>query len=403
MTPSPSTALQRLLGAYPTSFWVMWGGTLINRAGDFVIPFLGLYLTTVRGFSVEQASVVLSALGVGGFFAQSLGGTLTDRIGRKPVMVFALLGGAATLAALAFARPYAAILALVTLYALISNTYRPASGAAVADLLSGDARARAYGLLYWAINVGAAIAPVLGGLLAGLAYGWLFALNAAAMTAYALLLIRHFREPARDPQPPGARLTLIPKDALLWAYAAATFLFALVWLQGYTTLALALARQGFNAGDYGRIIAVNGILIVVLGLPINRLIATGASSRLLALSSVLLGGGFALHALQGSVALHALAVGVWTLGELINFTIMKNVIADLAPPHLRGTYQGVSGSMWGLASFAAPLAGGFLLTHRGAPTLWFSALGMALLVAALHLLLGPHLRARHAAHTDARA
>ncbi|WP_233555439.1 hypothetical protein [Deinococcus sp. RM] len=79
--------------AYPTGFWVLWWGTLINRLGEFVVSLLG--------------------------------------------------------------------------FSLLSALYKPAASTAVAELTHGPQRTRADTLLYWAINVGAATAPLLGGWLAG--------------------------------------------------------------------------------------------------------------------------------------------------------------------------------------------------------------------------------------------
>ena len=75
----------------PRPFWVLWAGTLVNRAGSFVVPFLAIYLTQARGFSAAQAGIVAALYGAGAAVASPLGGyfdTVTAwalaRVGRRP-------------------------------------------------------------------------------------------------------------------------------------------------------------------------------------------------------------------------------------------------------------------------------------------------------------------------------
>src|SRR5207344_1885674 len=93
----------------PRSFWFVFGGTLINRLGNFVVPLMTIYLTKVRGIGVAEAGVVVALFGGG----SAIGGQLSDRWGRRPTMLASLFGGAAVMLALAFARDLATIGALV--------------------------------------------------------------------------------------------------------------------------------------------------------------------------------------------------------------------------------------------------------------------------------------------------
>ena len=86
------------------------GGTLVNRAGTFVQPFLVLYLTIERGFTASQAALVVAAAGFGGMFSQLLGGWSTDHIGRRPTLVAGLVLSAGALVFLGVARGTVAIM-----------------------------------------------------------------------------------------------------------------------------------------------------------------------------------------------------------------------------------------------------------------------------------------------------
>ena len=151
MAPSPiarlTSSVRRYTDGLPRAFWTLWAGTLVNRLGTFVQPFLALYLTAERGLSTEGAAVVVAGYGAGAFGASLAGGWLADRAGRRATLLLSLTGGAAAMAAVPFVRaPLALGLALAGLGFLV-ELYRPAVAAAVADLVSPEDRPRAYALL----------------------------------------------------------------------------------------------------------------------------------------------------------------------------------------------------------------------------------------------------------------
>lgn len=183
---------------------MLWAGTLINRLGTMVEPFLGLYLTEMRGLGLGQAGVVMALLGLGSVFAQIIGGALADRIGRRATLVLAMTPNAAGLLALGHAQGLPAIMASALLLGLVLDMFRPASAAMVADLISPDERPRAFGLLFWAVNLGFAVAMVLGGTLARAGYLWLFWVDAVTCLAFGVLIWRAVPE-TRARRPKGER------------------------------------------------------------------------------------------------------------------------------------------------------------------------------------------------------
>src|SRR3954462_4172499 len=118
----------------PRAFWILCGGALINRLGGFVVPFLAIYLTTVRQVGVEAAGFTV-ALGMGSFASSPLGGVLADRIGHRRTMLVALLSGAAAMAHLGLARAPAHIAFAAFILGLAGDLYRPAVSAAIADVV----------------------------------------------------------------------------------------------------------------------------------------------------------------------------------------------------------------------------------------------------------------------------
>ena len=110
--PTAKKGLAGLVEGLPPTYWLIWTGTLINRLGGFVIPFLTLYLTQQRGIPISQAAFVVSLFGAGSFIAQLTGGELTDRLGRRPVMLMSFFITPIFMVALGLARrpyPYLAL------------------------------------------------------------------------------------------------------------------------------------------------------------------------------------------------------------------------------------------------------------------------------------------------------
>src|SRR5262245_50535434 len=108
---SPATLRNKLveqvrisIGGLPSTFWILWTGTLVNRLGTFVVPFMALYLTRERGFSEVQAGLVIALHGGGCVFSSLLGGMLADRLGRRIALGLGLWLGAAAILFLGFAR-----------------------------------------------------------------------------------------------------------------------------------------------------------------------------------------------------------------------------------------------------------------------------------------------------------
>ena len=302
----------------PRAFWLVWWGTLVNKLGGFVVPLLTIYLISVRKVSVSEAGGVVAMFGAGSLAASLLGGYLADHLGRKATLLISLFGGAAAMIGLSQARSLPAITAMVGVVGLVSDLYRPAVLALVADVVPPAQRIAAYGLLHWVINIGFAVAAVVGGLLADLDFSLLFYADAATTAIYGVLIAVGLPE-TRPPRSAGAaaggpRASWLADRALL-VYMALTFGIALIATQS-VALSAFMTAQGASPAAFGGVIAVNGALIIVLQPALAAACARRDPSRVLAAAALLYGGGFALHGLAPTAWWHAGAVLVWTLGEI---------------------------------------------------------------------------------------
>ena len=394
--------LDRLTGAPPAAFWWLWGGAFVSALATFVLPFLTLFLRS-RGLGVEEIGRVGALYGVGVLLSSPVAGALADRLGRRPTMIGALLCTAAASALLASVTWPPALAGAVLLVGASNAAYRPAAMALIADVVPFDARTRAYGMLRWGNNLGLAVSSVLGGALAAVGFGKLFLVDASTTALFAIVVAARVPE-TRPPLPPPAEVRAGPdvrdllRDRLFLAYLVLQLLFILPLWQFQVTLPLAMARQGHGPAVFGRVLAVNGVLITLLQPSLAAWSARRDPSRLLAGGTALVGLGYGAYALcHGALAFGA-ATGVWSLGELVFMPVASSAVAALSPTALRGRYQGAWSLTFGLGMVLAPTLGSACLEGPGARALWASCLAVGLLAAAGQLALGPGVRRRLAGH-----
>ena len=391
--------LRAALAAYPRPFWMLVAGTFVNRTGLVVLPFLALYLTGQRGFSVAQATLAVSLYGAGAFAGGFAGGWLSDRTGRRPVLLASLAGAAVPVALLPVAPTYAGVALCAFAFGLLAEMYRPAVSAAVADMLPEDRQPRAYAIVYWAINLGAAVGPALGGLIAARSYAGLFWLEGATLLGYAaivLVAVPETQPEADDAGAAGRALSLRPlaRDAALAALAAVVLLVGVGFFQLFSALPLTMAAAGMSELEFGLVVTVNGGLIVLIGLPVAAYVGQRLTTALVPGAVFLVAVGLALTGVAETFGAFVAFAVVWTLGEMAFLPVVPTIVARLAPVELRGSYQGVYHASWGLAKAIGPALGGLVLTAAGSTALWLGAGALAGIAAALLLGLMPVLRRR---------
>ena len=379
----------------PRAFWVIFIGTVINRLGYVVEPFLALYLVRGRGLSVGTAGVLIACFGAGAFVSQPLGGVLADRVrpshhdhrwddrlsGRvhRPRTRTDAAGDRGCGRGCGFA----------------IDLYRPAVAAIVADIIPSEHRARAFGLIYWGLNIGVGVAAVAGGFLAQHSYWFLFALDAGTCLGFAIVVAIGLPEtrPQRHADEHGGYRTAL-SDGLLMALAASAFVSGIVYLQSFVTLPLVMSMHGLGPAAYGLAYVVNPIAVIVLQPVTIRWLARQRLVFVFVGGPVLIGLGFFLTLFARSIPAYAATVLVWTLGEIAFNAVGPALVADLAPVHLRGRYNGVFGTSFGAAALVAPIIGTLTLQHLGEGWLWSGCLVASVAAGGAILVLGGRIDAR---------
>ncbi|MDH6113591.1 MFS family permease [Kitasatospora sp. MAP12-15] len=376
-------------GNLPRTFALLWAGTLINRAGTFVAPFLTIFLTQYHHLGHAAVTPVLMGYGVGVLLSSPLGGQLADRIGRGHAMVLGLSCAAACQLLLALARGPVAVGASVFLLGLSSDLFRPAANALVVDIVPAQDRPRAFGLLHWALNLAIPIAALGAGWFATRSWTPLFVLDALTSLSFAALIgwkllgtaPRLGPAPAEAGEAPRTRSWNHWRDGALAAACLASLMTFAVYFQTSYTVPLRTIDTGLHAGGYGVMMALNGVLIAVvqplIGPTLSRI------PRLYGLGGgvLLVGIGVALTGAARTLPLLLLTVVVWSLGEIGVAALLPALVADLAPEDARGRYMGAFGVGLGAAGVLSPL--GVTVYRANAALLWWACAALGALAFAV--------------------
>ncbi|KMS76623.1 MFS transporter [Streptomyces viridochromogenes] len=379
---------------------MVWGATLTNQLGSMVIPYLSYFLIQDRNISLSVVGVVLAMSGLGGVISQLCGGLLVDRIGYRATMTLGMSGTGIFLFVLGAVDQVALIALFAFLVGLAAEMHRPASASMIAAHYAPADRPKAYGLLYWAVNLGYAFSMVFGGSLVRHGFTVLFWVNSAACVG-AGLLVWIMGKPtviprqAADSDARSGSYLDVARDRLMLAYLGSWFAYGIVFCQALTTLPLAMKLDGIEPSTFGYVMATNAVVIIMVQPVAGPLLSRLDHSHVLIGGIIVLGIGYGATALVSTPVGYATTVAIWTLGEVAVSSVNQAVIASLAPAPLRGRYYGLYGMTWSTASLAAPLMGTWLLQWQ-ATGLWAVCVLLCCGAAAGQWLLRPHIKARSA-------
>lgn len=376
-------------------FWWLWAGSLLSALAMFVAPFMAMYLAS-RGLRPSAVGLVASCYGLGALLAGPVAGVLADALGRRRTLAVALAAAASAAAVLAFTRPPLAMAAGVLAFGGAMSASRPPLRAIVADVVPPGAVPRAFGLIYWAENLGASVSLLVGGLLAARGWALPFLVDAATTLGFAAVVLLRIPETRPAAAAPAAEATgyrVVLRDRRLLLLLGLVLLVDVVYAQSQVALPLDLARRGYSPATFGAIVSVSALLVVLLQPLSARALEPLAPARILFWGGLLVGAGLGAYALCETPREFAAATALWTLGEIAFFATSAAVVSALAPPAARGRYMGAYGLCLSSGAIASPAVGPAVLEVFGPRALWVSCLALGCCAAAGFLAWGRTLRA----------
>ncbi len=383
-------ASKELLAAFrrlPAPFWVLAGGTFVNRFATFLVPFITLYMKR-SGYSTSQMATAIMAYAIGGFCCGFIAGPIADRFGRNRVMAISLFLEACCVLSMGFADSYLAIVIIMGMAGFVSQGAHPATQALIADIVPDKDRVAAQLAIRVAINAGWAFGPAVAGfVVVSHSYLWLFAADAITSACFAVLAW-FFLPRGNSVGRNGARwapaLRALRSCPTMIAIMVATLCASFVFRQLCTTVNLHIMDHGYNEAHCGVVQSINGIIIILFEIPLTALTAWITYRAGVAVGFLMLGLGIAVNWLGGSLWLVSTGMVVFTVGEMLCLPRHAAWVQQLSPASMRGRFSGLVAFSW----LGGNLIGswvGLELYAKNPATLWLVC-GAAGVLAALVLM-----------------
>jgi len=355
---------------FPSGVWLMMGlDTFITIGFSIALPFLALYLHDERGLPMSLVGTIFLVGGLCTAGTNLIGGMLSDRFGRRRLLL--MVSGAsifanAVLALLAgISAPVWAIALVYVLSRGTMGTMQPTIAAIVADLSPKDRLTESYALIRVGGNVGFALGPALGGYLMGfISYGWLLSISALTCVIVTVLMYFFLRESfVGSEERVDFRSTLaVAEDRPFLVFTIFGILLVLSMAHlGSTLSVFAVDRLGFSTAQYGLLLTTNGIMVSLSQYPVAYGVNKLTKANGLILGSLLYVFGYFTMGWVTSFNWAVLSIVIITAGEVTFSPITSAVVAESAPPDKRGRYMGFFALSQTLGFSLSPLFGGVLL------------------------------------------
>ena len=373
---------KKIAQEFPRKFWSVVGVSFIDRVGGTMLfPFFALYITQKFHVGMTQAGVVLGLFSVFGLVGQMIGGALTDKFGRRKLIIFGLVFSAISTLAFGFINTFSALIPLAIGVGLLSDIAGPAHAAMIADILPENQRQEGFGILRVVGNLAWIFGPTIGGFVAGKSFLALFIIDAVISSLVALLfyLLIPETKPQNQPgeKPESLLVTFkgyfqVLRHGAFIAFMAAGMLMGLVYQQMYNSLSVYLRdNHGIDPKGYGFLLTASAIVVILFQFSMTRWIKKKPAFKMMALGTLFYMLGFSMFGFVGQYWLFVLAIMIITTGEMIVVPTSQALAVNFATEDMRGRYMGVFGITWMLPATIGPGAAGLILDHFNPNLLWY--------------------------------
>ena len=364
---------------FPAGFWVIWSTVALDMVGfGMVVPILGRYADRF-GASGFEVGLLFTSFSIAQFFFAPFMGRLSDRIGRKPVIIISLLGTAVG----SFVTGAAGTLWLLFLGRFLDG----ASGAsvsvaqsAITDIAPPEQRARLLGMLGAAFGVGFVLGPAIGGLAAlGGPHVPFYVAGVFALCNAVAAFIRLPETNQNIGRVRDATQVVSRRRGFAWNRFTMTALFSGTAFAGFEATFSLFGERRFHLteGSAAAVFLVVGVMLVIVqGGLIGPLTKAFGSERLLTAGFATLIAGFIVLSIAEVWVLLFLALALLSLGQGLVTPSLTSVVADSVLPERRGEVLGVQQSAGALSRIIGPAIAGLLFDHAGVAWPYVVAAGL---------------------------
>ncbi|ANE45626.1 membrane protein [Paenibacillus swuensis] len=357
---------------------VLLAGTVFARAASSMsLPFLAIYLHKTAGMDALTIGFIIGLGSLTGTLGGFFGGHLSDKVGRKGVMLAAVyLWGLVFLGFALTKEPW--LLALLNmLNGLCRSWYEPVSQALMADVTDKEKRMRVFSLRYLAINIGVSVGPLLGATFGLLNADLPWILTGMFYLTYGVSLhlllnrfgIRRIEGEKKESTTLVKAMNILRQDKAFRYFIFGNIMVAIGYAQMMSTLSQYVGEQFSAAELFAWMMSLNAIIVIVFQLPFSRWSEKRTPQTAILAGSLLFALGHLGFAYSTAWWGMLLAMAVFTFGEILAFPAETLLLDQISPEHMRGTYYGAQT----LSSFGhalGPWIGGYLLHEYGGTTLF---------------------------------
>lgn len=398
---------------FPRNFRFLVVAAFIDRLGSTMIfPFFTLYVTQKLGVGMTEAGVLLAIFSISGFIGSMVGGALTDRFGRRSMLLFGLVSSALSSISMGLVNELRAFYALAVLVGSLSSVGAPARNAMVADMLPQEKHAEGYGVVRVAGNLAWIFGPTIGGLLAVKSYLPLFIFDAVSSLTTAAIVYRSIPETKPQAVLGGEQETVfqtisgyrhVATDRAFLGFILSSMAMTTVYVQMYSSLSVFLRDvHAVPARGFGLLLSLNAGAVVLFQFWVTRKTRRYAPLMMMALGSTFYLVGFTMYGFIAVYPLFIVAMILITIGEMIVIPVSQAIVARLAPKDKRGRYMAFFDLSWMVPSAIGPWAAGLIIDHSNPRWVWYGGGILCAIATGGFLALHAKTRGRFATGIDGR-
>lgn len=380
----------------PKAIWILFFVRIISSMGNFIYPFLTLFLTKKIGLSASQAGNFFIASAILSMIGALVGGKLSDHFGRKKLMIIFQGTTAMLFLTCAFLGNSIWVPILLSLAGMFNGAAQPANSAMVTDLTNKENRKIALSLLYLGINLGFAIGPTIAGFLYNNYISLIFYGNAGSIVISLILVGIFIKESAPTEEEienskqvnddESAEETNVFK-ALIKRPTLFLFLLGRTINQlVYSAIGFAIPIQmvktfGEELGPryFGYLMSFTGVVVVTLTIIIIKLTSKIRPILNVAIASAFYAIGLGMLGFINSFWLFILSGLIFTIGEIIEATNAGVYVANHSPINHRGRFNAIIPLVTGMGATFGPKIFGIVIDHRDLSTMWVLCFVLAMI------------------------
>lgn len=385
------------------NLWALFATSVISAIGfSITMPYMSLYLNNVLKLSMTSVGTLLMIAQVIGAIVGIYGGEISDRLGRKFVMSRSLSGRFVLFIIIGIIiskwENIYAIFVFLILNSILFSFYIPASQAYIADLTDEKERISAYGILRMGGNLGWALGPAIGGLLATIDYAYLFFVTAFCMLIATIILTKFCQESLnhriekttesnilKNQKNQGFKVNFKDMFTILYdqqflIFTLISFLVFIVWGHLVSPISIyAVNRVGITKSQLGILFSINGFMVALFQYFITHLIPDKKELHALWIGALIYAVGYFFIGFASNFGLLIISMVIITVAEMVITPSSQTYASKLARPENRGRYMAFYNLAQTFGWAFGPLLGGILLdTFSGRnPFIWVFVSGLA--------------------------